>query len=220
MDTPGCPVWSITVGCADTLVAAAGEDEFVRLFDLGTGHLLAEKAAHRDWVRSVSFTPVRRIDVSEARIRSVAMTDNADLVIAATESATIHAFTAGGPAGRAQPPPGVDWVCSVGVAEDGTIVAGCEDGAVRLWRAIDHDQLTLLCSGANTIWSTQSAADGQLAVLGHSNGLIECWDATSAEPRRRLHAEAGRVWSLAESRPHRGRLRRRTSACLVVARRK
>lgn len=232
MDTPGCPIWSVTVGCADTLVAVAGEDEFVRLFDLNTGHLLAEKAVHRDWVRSVAFapgvpllasgsgdrtvllwsaadrelTPVRRIDVSEARVRSVAMTDNADLVIASTESATIHAFTADGAADRAQPPPGVDWVRSVAFAEDGTIVAGCEDGAVRLWRAGGRvggqDQLTLLCSGANTIWSTQFAADGQLAVLGHGNGLIELWDAIAAEPRWRLEAEAGRVWSLAANRDH------------------
>ncbi|MGQ0773883.1 MAG: NB-ARC domain-containing protein [Pseudonocardiales bacterium] len=228
MDTPGCPLWSVAVGCADTVVAAGGEDEFVRLFDLSTGQLLAEQAAHRDWVRCVAFAsdapllvsasgdrtvllwiaasgrlaPIRRIDVSEARIRSVAVTEKADLVIASTESATIHAFTVDGSAGRAEPPPGVDWIRSVALAEDGTIIAGCEDGAVRLWRADSGDQLALLCSGANTVWSTQFAAAGELAVLGHGNGLIEVWDAVTAESRRRLRAAAGRVWSLAGNRHH------------------
>ncbi|MGH3915140.1 MAG: WD40 repeat domain-containing protein, partial [Pseudonocardiaceae bacterium] len=228
MDTPGCPLWSVAVGCADAVVAAGGEDEFVRLFDLNTGQLLDEKAAHRDWVRCVAFAPdapllasgsgdrtvllwsaangglapIRRIDVSDARVRSVAVTDKADLVIASTENATIHAFTANGSAGRAQCPPGVDWVRAVALAEDDTIVAGCEDGAVRLWQTGGSDQLTLLCSGANTVWSTQFVAAGEVAVLGYGDGLIEILGATAAEPRRRLTAAAGRVWSLAGNRHH------------------
>lgn len=228
MNTPGCPVWSVTVDSADMSVAAAGEDEFVRLFDLRTGQLLEEKAAHRDWVRSVSFAPaapllasgsgdrtvvlwntagrclfpVRRINISESRVRSVAISEKADLVVTSTEKATIHAFTADGCAGRVQSPPGVDWVRSVALAEDGTIVAGCEDGAVRLWRAGDHGELTLLCGGQNTIWSTQFVASGQLAALGYGNGVIELCDVGAGQTRRRLDAAKGRVWSLAGNRDH------------------
>ncbi|MGH3914073.1 MAG: hypothetical protein ACRDTC_11810, partial [Pseudonocardiaceae bacterium] len=71
MDTPGCPLWSVAVGCADALVAAGGEDEFVRLFDLNTGQLLDEKAAHRDWVRCVAFAPDAPLLASGSSDRTV-----------------------------------------------------------------------------------------------------------------------------------------------------
>lgn len=223
MDTPGCPVWSVSIGCANTVVAAGGEDEFVRLYELDTGQLLDEKAAHRDWVRSVHFapevplfasgsgdrsvriwsaadrrlTPVRRIDLTPARVRCVALSERGDLVVSASEDAKIHAFTADGPAGEQQMPPGVDWIRSVALTRDRTVVAGCEDGGLRLWTTTGQVRPSTLGSGSNTVWSTQFADNGRLALLGHGNGLIEARDAVSAAPIRRLSAGPGRVWSLA-----------------------
>jgi len=224
MQTPGCPVWSVSVGCGDAVVAASGEDEFVRLYDLATGQLLAESAAHRDWVRAVSFaarvpllasgsgdgtmrvwntadralTPVGRMHALPDRVRAVAASDHAELIVAATEDATVHAFTADGPAGVAKAPAGVDWIRTLAISEDGAVVAGCEDGGVRLW-ATDGDKLGLLGPGANTVWSAQFAGGGDLAALGHGNGLVEIYDAATGDRRRRLQAQPGRVWSLAAS---------------------
>ncbi len=225
MDTPKCPVWSVAVGCADTLIAAAGEDEFIRLYDLGTGHLLDEKAVHRDWVRSVAFAPtapllasgsgdrtvrvwsvadnhltaIRTTDKQPARVRCVAVPTSGDLVWAAGEDATIGAFTAEGLAGQRRMPPGVDWIRALALAPDGTVVAGCEDGAVRLWTGPDRDQLDVLASGSNTVWSTAFAEDGRLALLGRGDGLIEIRDSTTTDLVRALPAGHGRVWSLASA---------------------
>ena len=70
MRTPGCPVWAVAVGLEDTLIAAAGEDEFVRLYDLDSGDLIEEKAAHRDWIRALSFAGDTLITGIGRRVRA------------------------------------------------------------------------------------------------------------------------------------------------------
>lgn len=224
MHAPGSPVWSVAFGCDDRVVAASGEDEFVRLYDAATGSLLAEEPGHRDWVRSVAFagraprlvsgsgdrtmlvwstsgcslTQLRRTDALPAKVRAVAVSDSADLVVGATEDAELHAFTADGPAGVVKAPAGVDWIRSLALAEDGTVVAGCEDGAVRTWAVGDGGtQLDVLSPGVNTIWSAQFARGGELSVLGYGDGGIEVRDSATGDLRSRLAAQPGRVWSLA-----------------------
>jgi len=223
MKTVGTPVWSVAVGCDDTVVAAVGEDEFVRLFELRTGRLLDERAGHRDWVRTAAFAPgssllvtgsgdrsvvvwnaakehlipVRRIEDTKARIRAVTVLEHSQVVIAATEEPRLHAFGIDGSVGEVQLPPGVDWVRSVARTGNGPVVAGCEDGAVRLWGGAGRGRLENLASGSNTVWSTQFADSGRIAVIGDGSGVVELIRTSSEEARRPLQAGRGRVWSLA-----------------------
>lgn len=222
MRTAGTPVWSVTIGGeSNSLVAVAGEDEFVRLFDLRSGRLLDERVAHRDWVRSVAFAPgssvlasgsgdcsvavwdsaggqlalVRRTAHLASRVRAVALSPRNE-VFAATEEPMIHAFAVEGPGGAVQPPAGVDWVRSLARTGSGTVIAGCEDGAVRTW-TVGTRSLNTLASGSNTVWSTQFAADGRSAVVGDGAGGVDVIDTTNGMVSRRLAAAQGRVWSLA-----------------------
>jgi WD40 repeat protein len=223
MQTTGTPVWSVAVGGVDEpVVAVTGEDEFVRLFDLGSGRLLDEKAQHRDWVRSVAFaagsgllasgsgdrsvvvwttkggtlTAVRRTTDLPGRVRSVVVSPSGGLVLAATEKPTIHALTVDGEAGKTTLPAGVDWVRSLARGGDGTVVAGCEDGAVRLWPA-SGGPLETLASGSNTTWSTAYSSTGTVGLIGDGAGQVELVNAADSTPLRRLPAGHGRVWSLA-----------------------
>lgn len=222
MQTTGTPVWSIAVsGGKEPAVAVAGEDEFVRLFDLTTGRLLDEKAQHRDWVRSVAFaadsgllasgsgdrsvvvwatkagtlTPVRRTTDLPDRVRAVVAAPDGGLVLTATERPTIHALTVDGETGKTMLPPGVDWVRSLARDSDGTVVAGCEDGAVRLWPANGGELLTL-GAGSNTTWSTAYSSTGAVGLIGDGAGQVDLVDATDSTLLRRLPAGHGRVWSL------------------------
>ncbi|MFI5534521.1 NB-ARC domain-containing protein [Kitasatospora sp. NPDC051853] len=222
MQSTGAPVWSVAVSGTDSpVVAVGGEDEFVRLFDLATGRLLDEKAQHRDWVRSVAFaadsgllasasgdrsvvvwatkggtlTPVRRTNLP-GRVRSVVASPDGGLVLAATEEPAVHALTVDGEAGRTALPPGVDWVRSLSRSIDGTVVAGCEDGAVRLWLA-DGGELQTLAAGSNTTWSTAFSSTGGIGLIGDGAGQVDLVDATNSTLLRRLPAGHGRVWSLA-----------------------
>ncbi|MFI6575318.1 NB-ARC domain-containing protein [Nocardiopsis sp. NPDC050513] len=224
MQTVGTPVWSVAVGNgAEPAIATAGEDEFVRLYDLGTGRLLDERAAHRDWVRSVAFapdssvlasgsgdrsvrvwntserrlTPIRQISDLNARVRAVALSERADVVLAATEEPRIQAFTSRGAVGDVRLPPGVDWVRSITHANDGTVIAGCEDGGISLWNTAGRSGAETLGLGSNTVWSTQFVAGGRIAVVGDGAGSVELLDAETCALRRKLSAAHGRVWSLA-----------------------
>ncbi|SFC61527.1 NB-ARC domain-containing protein [Streptomyces aidingensis] len=223
MQTAGTPVWSVAIGGEDgSAVAAVGEDEFLRLFDLGTGRLLDEQAGHRDWVRSVAFasettllatgsgdrsvvvwntanqrlSPLRRTTGLGGRVRAVALDKHGDVVVAATEEPRIQTFTAGGPSGEVRPPAGVDWVRSVARTDDGSLIAGCEDGAVRLWPA-GTGHLETLAPGSNTVWSTAFGAAGSVAAIGDGAGNVTLLDAATSALRRKLSAGQGRVWSLA-----------------------
>ena len=168
--SPGCPVWAVAAGADDTLIAAAGEDEFVRLYDRDSGDLVIEKAAHRDWIRALCFAGdtlitgsgdgsvrvwkisgrelslVRTIETG-ARVRTVAASPEADLIVAAGEDATLRAFTGDGAAGEQPVPGGVDWVRAIVMRPDRSVIAGCEDGSVRIW---DGRGLTVLESGSDT----------------------------------------------------------------------
>lgn len=223
MQTTGTPVWSVAVSGGDEpLVAVGGEDEFVRLFDLESGRLLDEKAQHRDWVRSVAFasesgllasgsgdksvvvwstkdgtlTPVRRATDLSDRVRSVVVSPDGALVLAATETPVIHALTVDGEVGSTALPPGVDWVRSVAHASDGTVVVGSEDGAVRLWPATGGPMETL-AAGSNTTWSTAYSGTGTVGLIGDGDGTVDVVNSTDASALRRLPAGHGRAWSLA-----------------------
>jgi len=215
MRTPACPVWAVATGAGDTLIAAAGEDEFVRLYDLNSGEMLGEKAAHRDWIRALAFagdtlitgsgdgsvrvwkvsgpqlTPVRVIETG-SRVRAVASSPQADLIVAAGEDATLRAYASDGLAGEQPLPAGVDWIRAVSLLPDHSVIAGCEDGSIRAW---DGHGLKVLGHGSDTTWSAAFAGDQ--ALLGRANGTVELRDSASAELARTFEAGEGRVWSLA-----------------------
>jgi WD40 repeat protein len=215
MNTPGCPVWAVAAGADDRLIAAAGEDEFVRLYDRTSGDLLVEKAAHRDWIRALSFAGdtlttgsgdgsvrvwqfsgsdlalAQAIDTG-ARIRAVTASPSADLIVAAGEDAILRAFTGDGAAGEQPIPGGVDWVRAVAMRPDRSVIAGCEDGSIRIW---DGRGLTILGQGSDTTWSVAFA--GNQALLGRASGTVELRDLAGAELTGTLEAGEGRVWSLA-----------------------
>lgn len=222
LSTPDTPMWSVTVSPDDTMVAVAGQDPFVRLFNLNTGELLDEKAVHRDWVRSVSFAPqgallasgsgdgtvcvwsatdrtlvpLRSVDAEGSRVRSVQLSATSGHVMAACEDAVIRVWDAAGLVSRRPMPVGVDWIRSIQVMGDAAIAAGCEDGGVRVWRR-DDDRLEDVGVGANGYWSAAFSTRTGMALLGSGDGLIEVRQATSGALARTISAGRGRVWDLA-----------------------
>jgi WD40 repeat protein/transcriptional regulator with XRE-family HTH domain len=215
--TTGSPAWAVATDVGGSLVAVAGEDEFLRLYDLDSGALLEEKAAHRDWIRCLgaagdtlvsgsgdgtarvwkvvddALTLARTIVVG-ARVRTVAVSPQADLIVTAGEDATLRAFAGDGTAGEQVLPRGIDWIRSAILRADGSVVAGCEDGSIRIW---DGKGLSVIRHGSDTTWA--AAFSGDHALLGRANGTVEVRDVTTSELIRTVSAGEGRVWSLAAS---------------------
>lgn len=222
--TPAVPVWSLAFGMDDTVLAVTGADEFVRLYDVTTGVLLDESPGHQDWIRAVAFAPgepllatgsgdgtVRRWHVTDrrlapagaavvtpSRVRCLTLTAPGNL-LAAGEDATVRVIdsvTDDQPAGR-----GVDWIRAMAASPDGTVVIGCEDGALRTWSDRQTAGLDLLAPGTDTIWSTAFTDGGRRVLLGRGNGTIDVHDRTTGDRVRALDAGAGRVWSLSAVGP-------------------
>ena len=215
MRTIGCPVWAVAVDGHDSVIAAAGEDEYVRLYHLASGDLIDERAAHRDWIRSLAFAgdtlvsgsgdtsvrawklagrtlePSRAIE-TPGRVRTVCVSPQADLIVAAGEDATLRAFTSDGPAGVQALPAGIDWIRAAALRADRLVIAGCEDGSIRAW---DGRGFSVLAEGSDTTWS--AAIAGDRALLGRANGTVESRGLANGELTRIFPAGTGRVWSLA-----------------------
>jgi WD40 repeat protein len=224
----GVPVWSVATDSAGELVACTGEDATVRLYHLASAEQLDEQEAHTDWVRTVSFassapvlatgsgdrtvriwdtsqhrlSPIRTVELLPARPRSVLVAgdDGSDLLIAG-EDAMLRSQLATGEA-VAPPPDGVDWVRSIAKTEAGHVVAGCEDGGLRLWDRSHRGDMATLAEGRNSVWSTAVMAGNQLAAIGRADDTIELCDSTTGAHQRTLSAgpgtgrQAGRVWSM------------------------
>ncbi|REF00533.1 NB-ARC domain-containing protein [Thermomonospora umbrina] len=214
MRTPGCPIWSVAVASDDALIAATGEDEFVRLYDPATGELVREEPGHRDWIRTVDFHgqalvtgagdhTVRVWTISDrslslshtidvpSRVRAVAAA-GPDVVIAAGEDATVRAYNPPTLISEQAAPRSVDWIRSIALGTEGAVIAGCEDGSIRIF---DGRRLTLLCHGSNTTWST--GFSGPLALMGRADGAIAFRSLETGRPTSDLHIGSGRVWSMA-----------------------
>ncbi|HZM83132.1 MAG TPA: NB-ARC domain-containing protein [Candidatus Limnocylindrales bacterium] len=220
--TPGTPIWSIAILGNDEMIAAGGEDEFVRLYDLNTGVLLDEQAGHRDWVRAVAsnsstllasgsgdrtvciwdastrrLVPQRRTETLPSRVRAVAMAPDGRSAIAACEDATLRTLNASGQVATAAMPAGVDWIRTIARLDDGSIIAGCEDGALRRWMSTTAKEALLIAPGRNTIWSAVTAHHGSTVVFGYGDGSVLVHDDRAMATTRSLPGGPGRVWSLA-----------------------
>ncbi|MFI2486869.1 NB-ARC domain-containing protein [Promicromonospora kroppenstedtii] len=220
--TRGSGIWSLAVSNDDALVAASGEDEYVRLLDLRTGELLDEKALHRSWVRSVAFLPgqpvlvsasadgtartwdvrdrqldpVDVLDADGERLRALAIWDGH--VVTAGEDATVTVH--GDSPLRVRMPAGVNWIRTVASTPHG-IVAGCEDGGLRVWQPGSTPALETLAEGRNTVWSAAFTGDSTVA-LGRADGTVRLLDAPTGRETTRLAAGQGRVWALASAGPY------------------
>jgi WD40 repeat protein len=218
---PGLAIWAVAV--TNNLLAVAGSDTHIRLFDLPTGDLLADQSHHSDWIRSLAFAPGsaqlvsgsgdRRVQLwnttnrtlafaatavtTAARVRTVATTAHATRIFSAGEDATIRAHPTDEPAAEQPMPAGVDWIRAITLIDDATVLAGCEDGALRVWHARAPQPLATFAAGSNTVWATAVRDAGRTVLFGGGNGTIDVRDATSGHLRRTVPAGVGRVWSLA-----------------------
>ncbi|GGY86963.1 hypothetical protein CP967_30055 [Streptomyces nitrosporeus] len=82
--------------------------------------------------------------------------------------------------GETQLLPGVEWVRSIARTGDGTVIAGCDHGAVRV-RTVGRSWLRTLAGGSNTAWSTQFAVGGRTAVVGEGAGGVDVSDTTGRD---------------------------------------
>jgi WD40 repeat protein len=178
-------VCAVPVG-ARTLVASAGEDSTVRLWDPVTGQPELVLQGHTDRVRALCTVPV----------------GPSTLLASGGDDGRIAVWDPRHPQPLRQWPGHTDWVravCSV-VIDGETIVASAgDDRTVRLWEPLTGQPVRVL--DGHVGWATALCSvtldDRTLLVSGGYEGTIVVWDARTGAGLRQIRGHTERVTALA-----------------------
>ena len=156
-------VFSIAISPDSQLLASGGADKEVKLWNLKTGELVRAFSGHSHWVLSVAIGSDGRFLVSGSADKTVKVW-NLDTGV------PLHTFEHS------------DWIRSVAVDPDGRLVAGGEDGGLKVWDSKTGEPVRAVVGHSRSALSVDVSPDGQLLVSGGSDGKIKTWDLRTGEP--------------------------------------
>ncbi|TDF48456.1 TIR domain-containing protein [Streptomyces sp. WAC05374] len=222
----GRRVTGVSFSSDGTRLASCGSDGAVRLWDTRTGARAGEELTGRgDRLVSAAFSPVRpvigtasndggihlwnqdgeflrELDAETEHIWAQAFNHAGDLLATANDDDTVRLWIRTTGARIATLDRHRGRVRSIAFRADSDVLAtGCDDGFVRLWEAREgrliaelpghQDRVYGVAFGPGDAWLASTSWDGT-AIIWHDG-----------EPRRRLRAGGGKLWTVAAhpSRP-------------------
>ncbi len=180
------PLTSVAFSPDGALLATAGIDGQVILWDTETARRLQTLAGHKSWVNSVAFSPDGKLVVTASSDGAVKIWSTVDGQLKNTI-----------PASKAE-------VRSVAVSPDGKwIAAGMRYGAVKIWDTASHQERHRLQFQADDTSAVVFTPDSAQLLIGTGEwnrpGRIEVVDLETGKSTRQLK-HTGEVLSLAISR--------------------
>jgi WD40 repeat protein len=165
-----------------SLLASAGSDGMVRLWDPGTGRDRAILTGHVGSVRALSFSP------------------DGLLLASAGGDGTVRLWDAGTGQERARLAGHTGWVNAVGFSPDGSLLASAgSDGLVRLWDAGTGREWARLVGHIDSVNALGFSPDGSLLASAGEDGTVRLWDQDAGQERKSLAGQAGPVNAVAFS---------------------
>jgi hypothetical protein len=206
------------------ILAAAGEDWAIHLWDTAGGKVRTTLTGHENSVTSVAFSPDGRTLASASADRTVRLWDTAGGMLRAmltghADSVTSVAFSPDGrtlasgsadktvrlwdTAGetlRATLAGHADSVTSVVFSPDGrTLASASADRTVRLWDPQTGRELKILEGHAAVVSSVAFSADGRILASASRDGTCKLWDIAKGQELETLRGQSERVLSVAFS---------------------
>lgn len=212
-------VWAVDVSADGKLVATAGYDGLVKVWDLQSRKLKADLKQHKGWVRSLAFSPDGSQLATAGEDGKVSLWNTQDGKAAITVAAhkgpvTAVAFS---PNGKILVTGGGDNLVKVWNAADGTAIqtlAGHEDtiwsiaysparsqfvstGAdrtIRVWSAETFKQIGVFTGHKDWVTSAGFNSDGTRLVTASLDGVIKLWDVLKQREQQGLKRQSSSVW--------------------------
>lgn len=155
----GGPVTAVAFSPDGRLLASAGEDRAVRVFEVASGHVVGTLGRHTDHVESLAWSPDGRRVYSAAWDRTCRVWDADSLkpVILLNTHA--------------------DQVTALAVSPDGSLLA-CADSAntIHLWDTAAGTELRVLGEHDDEIRSLAFSPDGRTLASAGAGRVIHLWD--------------------------------------------
>ncbi|ALO66663.1 hypothetical protein AS189_09370 [Arthrobacter alpinus] len=161
-----------------TVLATAGNDGTVRLWEVGSGAERTVSEGHTGWVRSAVFSP------------------DGSLVATAGNDGTVRLWEVGSGAERTVFEGHTGWVRSAVFSPDGSLVATAgNDGTVRLLETRTGAERTVFEGHTGTVRSVVFSPDGSLLATAGDDGTVRLWEVGSGAERTAFEGHIGWVRS-------------------------
>ena len=199
------------------MLASAGRDETVRLWNPKTGENLATLTGHDGLVTGVAFSPDGKTLFSgsgDATVRLWSTETRRQIWAAATPQKLEQDPLLQDPEVRAifdlPPVPyrspfeklAFQWVLAVAYSPDGKTLAssGSSDGTIQLWDAESGEHTRTLKGHTDTVRTLAFSSDGKTLVSGSKDDTLRMWDINTGRMLRKLAGHSNDIKSVVFSR--------------------
>jgi WD40 repeat protein len=215
-------VTSVALSPNSEIIATAGDDHLVRLWQMSTGELKHLLREHTDWVRSASFDPTGMILATAGEDRVVRLWDvqQGKLIKTMTKHALGIRSVRFSPDGKTLAAAGFDEQVAIYDVEQGQtlqmfeapcpdmravafsrtgdmLAAGGRDGRLRLYRTLAANETPTVSAHTQRLRALSFSPDGSMLATAGEDQQVLVWNLQTVKPLHQFAVTGSKIMSLA-----------------------